>query len=50
MQMEITGHSLASTTERLVRANGRQIELYSVVFLNLTLGDTTSSKLVNVKP
>ena len=50
MQMGITRHNHANTTEKLVGANGGKIKLDGAVILNLTLGDTTSSQLPYVMP
>ena len=47
-RMGISKHNLATTTERLVGANGAQIELDSAVFLNITVEDAKSSQLVYV--
>ena len=48
MWMGITWHDLAQTTKRLVGANCRQVKLYDVIFLNLTMGNAMSSKQVYV--
>ena len=46
--MGSTTHTLVKTTEQLVETNGRHIKLDGVMFLKLTLGDATTSKLVYV--
>ena len=48
--MGITGNDLAATTERLVGANGGKIKMDGIVFLNLTVGNATSSQLVYMTP
>ena len=50
MRIGITRHNLAVTTERLVGANGGQIELDGLVFLILTVANAMSSQLVYVTP
>ena len=44
IQIGISRHDLAATNKRLVGANGAQIELDSTVFLNIIMGNTTSSQ------
>ena len=46
--MGITTHDLVKTTKGLVEANGWHIKLDGILFLNLTLGDATTSQLVHV--
>ena len=45
----ITRHDLAATTEKMVGANGGQIELQGAAFRNLTVADTTSIQMVYVE-
>ena len=46
IQIGISRHDLAATNERLVGANGAQIELDCTVFLNIIMGNITSSQIV----
>ena len=46
----ITSNNLVRTNKKLVEADGRQINLDGAIFLNLTLGATTTSQLVDVTP
>ena len=47
-RMGIMIQDLVKTTKKLIAANGEHIELDSTLFRTLTLGDSTSSKLVYV--
>ena len=42
--MGITTHNLVKTTTQLMEANGGHIKLDDIVFLNLTLGDSTGGR------
>ena len=48
--MGISRYDLAATTKRLMGANGAQVELDGIVFLNLTVGNAPDSEMMYVKP
>ena len=46
----ISRHNVETTTEKLGRANGEQIKLDGIIFMNLTVGVSRCSQLVYVTP